>query len=82
MLNIKNYILFSSFNYGLALESLLKKNKIRYAIVPTPRELSVCCGISIQYEKEDEENIKKLAEENSIEILGFHSIEKRYSKFY
>lgn len=70
----KNYILFKSYNQGLALESLLKKSKIKYTISPTPRQLSVCCGMSIMYEKKDEENIKKIVQDNNIEVLGFYTL--------
>lgn len=79
---MKYYILFPNFTSGLALESLLKKAKIKYTIVPTPRELSVSCGICIQYEKQDEEAIRKIVENNSINILGFYSLKKEYKKFY
>lgn len=80
--NLKHYILFPSHSSGLALEGLLKKHKIKYVIVPTPRELSICCGISMEYAKQDEEFIKQLVEENNINILGFHSLEKKYKNFY
>ncbi|SKA98758.1 Protein of unknown function [Caloramator quimbayensis] len=70
----KNYILFKSYNQGLALESLLKKSKIKYTISPTPRQLSVCCGMSIMYYKEDEDNIKKIVKENNIKVLGFYTL--------
>ena len=79
---MKHYILFHSYTSGLALESLLKKEKIKYTIVPTPRELSVSCGICMEYKREDEEAIKKLVDENSISIIGFQSLEKNYKKFY
>jgi ribosomal protein L7Ae-like RNA K-turn-binding protein len=79
---VKNYILFSSYTNGLALEALLKKEKIKYTIVPTPRELSVSCGICIEYKKEDEEAIEKIIENNCISIIGLRSIHKEYKKFY
>lgn len=79
---MKHYILFHSYTSGLALEALLKKDKLKYTIVPTPRELSVSCGICMEYKKEDEEAIKKLVNENSISIIGFQSLEKNYKKFY
>lgn len=82
MEEVKHYILFPSYNSGLALESLLKKEKIKYTIVPTPRELSSCCGISIMYNKEDEEKIREIINANSINISGFYSLEKKYSNYY
>ena len=82
MNDLKHYIIFFSHNSGLALESLLKKEKIKYVIVPTPRELSACCGIALQYNKVDEEAIKMLIEGNSILVAGFHSLNKVYKDFY
>lgn len=82
MEEVKNYILFPSYNSGLALEAMLKSNKIKYTIVPTPRELSTCCGISMLYEKTDEETISRLVKESSIPILGFKSFAKQYKDFY
>jgi len=71
----KNYILFPNFSQGLKLESLLKAENIKYVVSPTPRKLSTCCGISIMYKKEDEDRIKKIVEDNSIEVLGFYTLE-------
>jgi ribosomal protein L7Ae-like RNA K-turn-binding protein len=79
---LKNYILFLNYTSGLALEALLKKEKIKYTIVPTPRELSISCGICMEYKKEDEEAIKSLIEDNSINVIGLRSLEKKYKKFY
>lgn len=59
------------------MEKLLKKNKIRYTIVPTPREISSCCGISIMYNKEDEEKIKELIYNYNVKTLGLHSVNKK-----
>jgi ribosomal protein L7Ae-like RNA K-turn-binding protein len=71
----KNFILFPNYTQGLKLESLLKNKKIKYVISPTPRQLSKCCGISIMYEKRDEENIKSIIRDNSVEVLGLYSLD-------
>ena len=73
------YVLFPNVNEGLMLEKKLKENSIKYTIVPTPRELSKCCGISIKYFFEDEEGIKRIVEENKIKVVGFHCLERRNS---
>lgn len=80
--DIKHYVLFPSYNSGLALEAALKRESIKYTIVPTPRELSSCCGIAIQYDKNNEEDIKKIVEDNCISVVGFESIAKKYVNFY
>lgn len=82
MESVKNFILFPSYNNGLSLEAVLKKEAVNYTIVPTPRELSSCCGVAMMYEKKDEETIKKLIEKNNIQVAGFHSIMKEYKNPY
>lgn len=55
------YILFESHTDAMAMYSTLKKNDIYAQISPTPRELSVCCGVSLLIKEEDIEKIRKLA---------------------
>lgn len=71
------YILFPNVTEGLKLEKLLKEKSIRYTIVPTPRELSKCCGICIMHEYEDEGLIKQIVDEHGIKTEGFKSLPKR-----
>lgn len=75
MSSAKHYILFPSYNSGLLLESKLKKEGLKYTIAPAPRQLSSSCGMSIMYNKEDEDKIKEIIQQNSIEVSGFHSID-------
>lgn len=77
MENIRHYILFPSHTEGVKLESALKKDNIKHTIVPTPRELSASCGIAIMYNKEDEEKIKELVDNNNVKTLGFHYVNKK-----
>ena len=79
---MRYYILFDNYTDGLKLEASLKNKKIKYVISPTPRELSSCCGISVMYHKEDEERIKKIVNEESLSVKGFHSLRKEVKKFY
>ncbi|KRQ86518.1 hypothetical protein ABG79_01727 [Caloramator mitchellensis] len=79
---MRNYILFTSYNNGLRLSSILKDSGIKHTISPTPRELSTCCGISIMYEKNDEDEIKRLVEEKKVEVLGFFTLDKEIKSFY
>ncbi|MBV7272285.1 DUF3343 domain-containing protein [Clostridium thailandense] len=77
METIRYYILFPSHTEGVKLEAALKKEKIKNTIVPTPRELSASCGISIMYNREDEERIKLLVDSNNVKTLGFHCVKKK-----
>ncbi len=71
------YILFPNVTEGLKLEKLLKSEGISYTIVPTPRELSKCCGICIMYEYKDENQIKLLVEKHVIKTEGFRNLQKK-----
>lgn len=76
MNSIRYYILFPCHTEGIKMEKLLKENKIKYTIVPTPREISSCCGISIMYNKKDEKKIKELIHHYNVKTLGLHSVNK------
>lgn len=71
------YVIFPNVNEGLKLEKQLKEREIKYTIVPTPREISKCCGICIKYLHEDEAAIKKVVEEKEIKVEGYHGLPKR-----
>lgn len=71
------YILFPNVTEGMKLEKLLKKEAIKYTIVPTPRELSKSCGISIMYEFRDESLIKQVVDKHGIRTDGFKSLTKK-----
>lgn len=76
------YILFPSHTEGMKLETLLKVQSIKYTIVPTPRELSSCCGISIMYNPEDEKMIEDIIKKNGVSISGKHCITKEIKNYY
>jgi hypothetical protein len=82
MEEIRFYVLFPSHTEGMKLDSLLRKNGIKHTIVPTPRQLSVSCGISIMYQAEDGESISRLIEENGVKILGMKSLAFEKKNFY
>ncbi|AYD39699.1 DUF3343 domain-containing protein [Clostridium fermenticellae] len=82
MKKTRYYILFPSHTDAIRMEELLKNEKIGYTIVPTPREISLCCGISIMYNKCDEEKIKELIDLNKINTSGLHSIVHEFKNPY
>lgn len=79
---LRFYVLFPNHTEGMKLDSILRKKGIKHTIVPTPRRLSVCCGISIMYNEEDRERIIKLIEENGVSILGMESLVHEKKNFY
>lgn len=41
-------ITFESTNYAMQTESFLKDQKLLHQIIPTPREITLSCGLSIR----------------------------------
>ena len=54
----------------------LKQKNIWTVIAPTPRILSVCCGISLLIKKEDKEEVKRCIEDNQVEIIKIAEIKR------
>ena len=52
----------------------LKKRSIYAQISPTPRELSVCCGVSLLIHGEDVEQIKEIAEAEHLNYLSIDGL--------
>lgn len=73
------YILFNVHTDGLAMYRAVKKAGMYAQISPTPRELSVCCGISLLIHEEDIEAIRALAAEQSLEYAGIEGVDNEFN---
>ncbi|MDU4378814.1 MAG: DUF3343 domain-containing protein [Anaerococcus vaginalis] len=66
---MKYFILVENAMIATELLEILRKEKIKATLAPTPRQASHACGVSVYlYNKEDLEKIEPLAKENNIKI--------------
>lgn len=66
---MKYFILVENAMVATELLEILRKEKIKATLAPTPRQASHACGVSVYlYNKEDLEKIEPLAKENKIKI--------------
>ena len=66
---MKYFILAENAMIATELLEILRKEKIKATLAPTPRQASHACGVSVYlYNKEDLEKIEPLAKENNIKI--------------
>ena len=66
---MKYFILVENASIATNLLEILRKEKIKATLAPTPRQASHACGVSVYlYNKEDLEKIEPLANENKIKI--------------
>jgi hypothetical protein len=67
---------FNSTHHAIRSDKLFEQNSITSTTLPTPREITASCGISIRFLYKDIEDIKKILETNSIEYKGIYNIKK------
>ncbi|MDU5460083.1 DUF3343 domain-containing protein [Anaerococcus vaginalis] len=66
---MKYFILVENAMIATELLEILRKEKIKATLAPTPRQASHACGVSVYlYNREDLEKIEPLANENNIKI--------------
>ena len=74
---IEMYIVsFNSTHHAIRLGKLLEEATIRATTLPTPREITASCGISIRFLYDDIESVKKALNENGIEYKGIYKIKR------
>lgn len=77
----KRYVIaFDSTHHAIKAEKILKAEDLNIRVIPTPREISASCGLSIKFNEEDLNKIIEVfsvkIKENIIIIKGIFSIEK------
>lgn len=59
-------ITFQSTNFALQAESFFKSQSIKHQIIPTPREITLSCGISVKMDIEMLDKVKSAVLAGSI----------------
>ena len=57
-------ISFNSTHQAIKCDKLFGKNEMDYTVLPTPREITQSCGMSIAFAIEDIDNIKQMGVPN------------------
>lgn len=75
------YILFNNSTDGMAMYKKLKNHEIKTTISPTPRKLSMSCGISLMYKDENlTDQIKAIANDENLNYMDIKSLESNFNK--
>ena len=72
------YILFQNHTDATAMYRSLKGKGMYAQISPTPRELSVCCGVSLLVHGEDVDRIKEIAESEKLAYLSISGLNNTF----
>ncbi|SKA97500.1 Protein of unknown function [Caloramator quimbayensis] len=67
-------ITFESVNFAMQAESVLKNENIYHQVIPTPREITLSCGLSIRFNVDNVENIKTFVDNKRINIKNMYIV--------
>lgn len=69
-------ITFKSVNHAMKGESIFSKENIDFRTIPTPREITHSCGISIKFDLKDIDLATNIVGENQLDIKGIFKVIK------
>jgi len=69
-------ITFVSTSNALKGEKVMKDADRRFVIMPTPREISTSCGLSIKIKPEDVEESYRILREGGVEVEGVYLLRR------
>lgn len=73
----KMYIItFNSTHHAIMFEKILKELNLRVRTIPTPREISSSCGLSITFEEIELDKVKQKLDEHNINYYGVFKVNK------
>lgn len=65
-------ITFNSTHHAISGEKIFKDNEIAFKTIPTPREITLSCGLSILFSYEDLDRVRELHANNILSIKGIY----------
>ncbi|OHW61619.1 hypothetical protein EUAN_19340 [Andreesenia angusta] len=79
MIEVDNFVIsFNSTHHAIKSEKRLKEEGIELRMIPTPREITASCGLSVKFEEKDLDKVKgimeNLVENEDISIKGIFRI--------
>jgi len=83
LLNLKEFCLFTfvSTSNALKAEGVLKKEQADFIVIPTLREISSSCGLSIKVRPDQVEAYKQLLVENNVAVEKIFHASKEQNKY-
>ncbi|GAW93682.1 DUF3343 domain-containing protein [Calderihabitans maritimus] len=78
LLNLKEFwvITFSSTHDALHADKVLRQQNLPYLLIPTPREISRGCGISVKLSGADLKQVLRILEDHKVQFREVHCIKR------
>lgn len=65
-------ITFQNTHQAMKGEQVLKQNKVKCNVMPTPTMITRSCGISIIFKEEEKSKINTLVKQNELEVKAIY----------
>ncbi len=77
MINMSEFgiLTFQSTHHAMRAEKVLTKEGIKIKTIPTPRDITLSCGLAIRFEVEEIEKIKELKNEGKLDYKELHHLQ-------
>ncbi|WP_069650979.1 DUF3343 domain-containing protein [Caloranaerobacter ferrireducens] len=73
-------VTFNSTNHAIQGEKILKDRNIEIKVIPTPREITASCGLSIRFDKKFLEEVISCIQSAALNIKGIYEIMRENGK--
>lgn len=73
-------VTFESTNHAVKGERLLKEKGLDFKTIPTPREITSSCGLSIKFDLSLLDTVKSIMEDSKLSIKGIYKVYKEGNK--
>lgn len=67
-------VLFHTTSAAMQAEKLLVKAGLKVKLIPTPRQFSSDCGISLRFDWEQKEQVESLLKSSKVDIASIHRL--------
>lgn len=75
--------LFGSVTRVMKAEKVLKKERVRFTLIPSPRTIPSPCGLAIKFGEAEREGLERTLEGNKLKITHLYlKKEGEYEKIY
>ncbi len=65
---------FNSTHHAIRTDKMLSESGVTSTTLPTPREITASCGISIRFLYNDIDKVSQILKENNVEFKGIFKI--------
>lgn len=73
-------VVFRSRQHALAFKDTLTQHSVKCSVIPTPKELSLGCGLSVKFDVWNKEKVNIIISENNTNSNGMYIITIKNNK--